>query len=87
MRNHSGSSTDAIATIFRDAVDLASDANGLSHYGPTGDSDGVLSGVFLDSPGDTSAHTYTVKIRNTDNATALNYPVSGTAVIILQEVI
>jgi hypothetical protein len=87
LRNHSGSSSNGIFTIFRDSTDLALDANGLMDVGIPGDSDSLAGCSYLDAPGDTSSHTYTVKIKNSDNATTMNFPATGTALMILQEVV
>jgi hypothetical protein len=78
-------------SIFRDSTDLANSfgylsgghyafihaASGVDEYSPTA--------LVLDAPGDTASHTYTVKIWNADNSTAVNIAINYTT-FIMEEV-
>lgn len=70
------SAASAIATLFRDAVDLLIGGNGgfasIFYTGAGGTAfGGHVTGIKLDSPASVSALTYSVKIKNSDNVTQI----------------
>lgn len=75
------SGTNLSVTIFKDGVDL--DLFGLGLSNSTGQE--MISMIYLDAVGDTSAHVYEVKSR-TAAAGASDIPSNGQAVLVIEEV-
>lgn len=71
----------SILSVFRDGVDL-SDGSGFSL------SQGLsnVSILIVDSPGDTSTHTYKVYAKNSDNTGSLIFPDGAQASLMLTEI-
>jgi hypothetical protein len=87
-RDTNATVTDLNLSIFRDAVDLASDVNGFARVtGASGQISIPISVSFIDSPATTSATTYAVKIKSSDNATAVSLGITCTQIIILEEIV
>lgn len=81
-------SSAACFTVFRDGVDIVGATFGLVTVqtgGVTGPVSLPFSILFYDTPGDTLSHTYTIAIRNTDNATQVSFWVG--AVFSLEEIL
>ena len=87
LDNNTDSST-AKVSIFRDASDLDATANGFSHViGAVGAAMSVPCAMtYLDSPASTSAITYAVKIKSSTAAQTIWNALSGSAVILLEEI-
>lgn len=88
FRNNNAATADAFLNIFRGAVNLASDsANGFARASGTINSLSLNVGFsFIDSPATTSATTYTVRIRNSDNTTLTNFGITQDQIMILEEI-
>jgi hypothetical protein len=90
---NTSNNSDGIATIFGTANgNLAGGTNGFvaiyDDTSPTNTIRNTTSIVWYDSPATTSAQTYTVNIRNTDNATSVNTGDNGRIlqVMVLEEI-
>lgn len=61
-----------IASIFRDSTDLDGGGNGFADWSPPAANEtACFSGTWIDSPATTSQVTYSVRIKNTDNAASV----------------
>lgn len=77
--------TAAICTLTRDGTDLFGSEGWMKNAASAANVGQCA--VYIDSPGDTSSHTYAVKYKNQDNSTTVNF-VDGngsTAVLIIEE--
>lgn len=76
----------AYYSIFRDATDKGGAAN--TGFGRVSAAGVFPLGIeFVDSPGTTSAITYSIKIRNDDGAMTTTFGITGTQVMVLEEVV
>lgn len=88
--NSNGNVANGFVSIFRGSTDL-SGGGGFTRTGGT-TATGIAypcSLTFIDSPASTSATTYTVKIKNSNNSTVMVWNESGscTSVITLEEIV
>ena len=90
-RNGAAATTNNATAIFRDATILTSGVGVLQQRLASGTAltniDVPCTLIGVDTPGDTSAHTYSVKLKSTDNTTSVGFNATGgQTVIILVEV-
>lgn len=79
-----------VISVFRGATNLATGAAAAFQEfnpSPATNNYSACSFIFIDSPGTTSATTYTVKVRNDDNATTIGWGNTFDTVIILEEIV
>ncbi len=94
LQINAGANVECFATIFRDSTDLGGAAGDgftmLRNQSGAVANRGAAAMVYIDSPASTSSITYSVKIRNSDNATSVHGFASGDlekCTIILEEII
>jgi hypothetical protein len=88
---HDNGSATFYFSIFRNGVDTESSGSGyLQHQVNIATASNYkipLSITYLDSPSSTSAVTYTIRFKNSDNTTSSSYNYdAGTAIMLLEEV-
>lgn len=80
LRASSVGSGATIATIYRDSTDLGSGGIvDIQASVVTGGLEMPCSMTIIDSPGDTSSHTYQVRIKSTNSGNTATYPSVGNA--------
>lgn len=87
-QNNNGGAANAFYTIFRGATDIGGGTAAGDGFGRLNLTSRMIMTISaIDSPATTSATTYTVKVKNDDNATTVGLGITGLQTIILEEVV
>lgn len=90
MTINAATGINAFASIFRGSTNLATGGNlDFARVRSAAAQQTVISVamVFIDSPATTSSTTYTIKLKNSDNATTVEFGQSDDQVMILEEIV
>lgn len=88
LRNTNSALTTAFLSVKRGTTEISPANAGFIYVGGTGpNAQGDGSFTYIDSPATTSSTTYTVVLKNSDNATTVKFGETGSQVIILEEIV